>query len=593
MKVVAALRHQFGGHAVREGALMATAAPSVEGRDRRPRDGVVLFGATGDLAAKKLFPALYELERGRAARRPRHRRVVVGRGPTTSSASGPARAIEAAVDDVDDEGARPAPGAAHLRVRRLPRGRDLRPARRAGAGGRDRAAALLPRHPAGAVRRRDRRPRPGRAHRGRPGRRREAVRPRPRLGPRAQRVPAPGLPRGGRSSASTTSSARSRSRTCSCSGSPTRCSSRCGTATSSRACRSRWPRTSASGAGASSTRPSAPCATSCRTTCSRSSPCWPWSRRSAADADALPDEKTRLFRQVRTIDPADVVRGQYRGYADEDGVQAGSDVETFVALRFEIDSWRWAGVPWLIRTGKCAARPPPPRRSSSSTTRPGCCSPRTAPAGPAPNELRFRLGRNDGVTLHLQAKAPGDELVTQPVDLDVVLRRGARARGRRPTSGCSRTPSRATAAASAGPTASTSSGASSSAVLDDPPETLLYDEGSWGPSEADALADDVGGWRGPGAARAGLTPMVRWPRSRTTRSPISSRSAASSCGRSGSWWASGSSRRPGSPGSYGERSACPARRPTGSPPAWSSPASSASRLTWDVANWDQIETPST
>ena len=112
-----------------------------------------------------------------------------------------------------------------------------------------------------------------RPERGRPGGGREAVRARPRLGPRAQRDPAPGLPRATTCSASTTSSARSRSRTCSCSASPTRCSSRCGTATSSPACRSPWPRTSAWRAGAGSTSRSAPCATSCRTTCSRSSPC--------------------------------------------------------------------------------------------------------------------------------------------------------------------------------------------------------------------------------------------------------------------------------------------------------------------------------
>ena len=82
-----------------------------------------------------------------------------------------------------------------------------------------------------------------------------------------------------------------------------------------------------------------------------------------ADADALRDEKVKLLSQVRTIDPTDVVRGQYRGYGDEEGVEAGSDVETYVALRFEIDSWRWAGVPWLIRTGKSLAARPPRRWS--------------------------------------------------------------------------------------------------------------------------------------------------------------------------------------------------------------------------------------
>ncbi len=71
-----------------------------------------------------------------------------------------------------------------------------------------------------------------------------------------------------------------------------------------------------------------------------------------ADADALRDEKVKVFKQIRTIDPGNVVRGQYRGYVDEPGVAPGSDVETFAAGRFEIDSWRWSGVPWLVRAGK-------------------------------------------------------------------------------------------------------------------------------------------------------------------------------------------------------------------------------------------------
>src|SRR5690606_20840691 len=70
------------------------------------------------------------------------------------------------------------------------------------------------------------------------------------------------------------------------------------------------------------------------------------------DADSLRDERIKLFRQIRSVDPVSVVRGQYRGYREEEGVAPDSDVETFTALRLEIDSWRWAGVPWLIRTGK-------------------------------------------------------------------------------------------------------------------------------------------------------------------------------------------------------------------------------------------------
>jgi glucose-6-phosphate 1-dehydrogenase len=214
----------------------------------------------------------------------------------------------------------------------------------------------------------------------------------------------------------------------------------------------------------------------------------------AADADALADEKTRLFRQVPAIDPSNVVRGQYRGYANEEGVQAGSDVETYVALRFQIDSWRWSGVPWLIRTGKCLATTAteavvrftePPRLLFSEDGHRA-----------APNELRFRMGRNDGVTLHLQAKEPGDALVTQPIDLDVSY---DKALGRREEAyqrlledaleGDRRRFGRADSLEEQWRIVAE--------VLEHPPETLLYKEGSMGPAAAEALAADVGGWRDP------------------------------------------------------------------------------------------------
>ena len=112
------------------------------------------------------------------------------------------------------------------------------------------------------------------------------------------------------------------------------------------------------------------------------------------------------------------MRGQYRGYVDEDGVRGGSDTETFVALRLWIDSWRWAGVPFLIRTGKALAGTAleaviefkrPPRLFFKQPGTPL----------PDPNHLRFRLGKNDGITMHLQAKAPGERMVTKQVDLQV------------------------------------------------------------------------------------------------------------------------------------------------------------------------------
>jgi len=72
-------------------------------------------------------------------------------------------------------------------------------------------------------------------------------------------------------------------------------------------------------------------------------------------------EKLRLFRAMRPLDPKEVVRGQFRGYRSENGVAKDSQVETFAALRLHIDTWRWAEVPFYIRTGKCLPNFPRPK----------------------------------------------------------------------------------------------------------------------------------------------------------------------------------------------------------------------------------------
>lgn len=73
------------------------------------------------------------------------------------------------------------------------------------------------------------------------------------------------------------------------------------------------------------------------------------------EAQALRDEQVKVFHSMRPLDPAHVVRGQYTGYRAEPGVAADSDTETFVALRVDIDNWRWAGVPFHLRSGKALA----------------------------------------------------------------------------------------------------------------------------------------------------------------------------------------------------------------------------------------------
>jgi glucose-6-phosphate 1-dehydrogenase len=215
----------------------------------------------------------------------------------------------------------------------------------------------------------------------------------------------------------------------------------------------------------------------------------------AADDRALADERVRLFRQVKAIDPLQVVRGQYRGYTDEPGVDAGSDTETYVALRLEIESWRWAGVPWLVRTGKCL----PVTATEVVVT--FVAPPRMLFGGqgslrPQPNRLRFRLGADDGVTLQVQAKVPGDELRSRQIDLDVSfdsLFPGRQEAYQRlledAMEGDHRRFGRADSVEEQWRIVAP--------VLESPPQSLLYRRGTWGPSAADALAAPIGGWVEP------------------------------------------------------------------------------------------------
>ncbi len=215
----------------------------------------------------------------------------------------------------------------------------------------------------------------------------------------------------------------------------------------------------------------------------------------AADEAALRDERVKLFRQIRTIEPTDVARGQYRGYADDEGVQAGSDTETFVAVKLEVESWRWAGVPWLIRTGKALPVTATEAVVEFQTPPRLLFSPPGSPA-PHPNHLRFRLGADDGVMFHLQTKAPGDDLVSRPVDLEVSYERvfGNRAEAYQrlledAMEGDPRRFGRADALDEQWRIVER--------ILANPPPVSLYYKGTWGPSEADRLAASVGGWHEP------------------------------------------------------------------------------------------------
>jgi glucose-6-phosphate 1-dehydrogenase len=136
------------------------------------------------------------------------------------------------------------------------------------------------------------------------------------------------------------------------------------------------------------------------------------------DASYLQDEKAKVFAAMRPIDPAYLVRGQYVGYRNEPGVGPDSTTETFAAARLNIDSWRWAGVPWYVRCGKGL------QAAATEVVVEFCEPPRLLfdeAGGPTPsrNLVRFRLGSQDGVTFTLQAKTPGPHLDSQNVDVVV------------------------------------------------------------------------------------------------------------------------------------------------------------------------------
>jgi glucose-6-phosphate 1-dehydrogenase len=135
-------------------------------------------------------------------------------------------------------------------------------------------------------------------------------------------------------------------------------------------------------------------------------------------AEAIRDEQAKLLKAIRPLEPGDVVRGQYEGYLNEEGVAHGSDTETFTAVRFFVDTWRWAGVPFIVRTGKklpvttteirAEFQVPPQRVFALSES------------GPlAPNYLRMRLSPTVSIALGARTKNAGDRMVGRPVELYV------------------------------------------------------------------------------------------------------------------------------------------------------------------------------
>jgi glucose-6-phosphate 1-dehydrogenase len=141
----------------------------------------------------------------------------------------------------------------------------------------------------------------------------------------------------------------------------------------------------------------------------------------ALEPGAISEEKNKVFRSMRPIEPANVVRGQYAGYRDEPGVAADSDTETFIALKCEIDNWRWAGVPFYLRTGKRMAEG---ARIISIAFRepPKSMFPAGSGVGAhGPDHLTFDLADASKLSLSFYGKRPGPGMKLDKLSLQFAL----------------------------------------------------------------------------------------------------------------------------------------------------------------------------
>jgi len=213
--------------------------------------------------------------------------------------------------------------------------------------------------------------------------------------------------------------------------------------------------------------------------------------------EAQRDQKAALLKAVRPLDGRSVVRGQYRGYRAVKGVKPDSTVETYIAVKLFVDSWRWAGVPIYIRAGKClpltAAEvtvefKPPPRSTFDE------------PIDPSADYIRTRLSPDVGVALGLRMKHPGERMTGDNVELTLMER-----------------------AASEMPPYQRLLGDAMHGnnelfgrqdvvdaqwrivepIVKNPPAVQEYEPGSWGPDAAKALIGADGPWRDPQPPKAG------------------------------------------------------------------------------------------
>jgi glucose-6-phosphate 1-dehydrogenase len=209
------------------------------------------------------------------------------------------------------------------------------------------------------------------------------------------------------------------------------------------------------------------------------------------DRDIFLTERVQLLQAIAPLDPMDVVRGQYDGYRDKKGVSPESMVETFVALKLRVETWRWAGVPFYIRAGKQMAVTAsevlvelkrPPRDVFSE------------PHGIHPNHVVFRIGPDVRISLGARTKIPGDRMVGREVELVAAQ---PPVEEMLPYERLLTDAMEGDAELFSRQDVIERSWEIIDPVLDDATPLYFYPQGSWGPIEAESLVSEVGGWHNP------------------------------------------------------------------------------------------------
>jgi glucose-6-phosphate 1-dehydrogenase len=213
----------------------------------------------------------------------------------------------------------------------------------------------------------------------------------------------------------------------------------------------------------------------------------------ARDYGAVQTEKAKVFQATRPLKADDVVRGQYAGYRKEPDVAKNSDVETFCALRLFIDSWRWQGVPWYLRSGKYLAdtatevlvelKPPPQRLFADSAPKTG----RT-------NYVRFRLSPCAAIALAARVKLAGKEFIGDQRELYLFEENPA---AESPYERLLGDAMAGDGALFTRENAVEAAWAVVDPVLKNHHRARPYKRGTWGPKEADAIIASDGGWHNP------------------------------------------------------------------------------------------------